>query len=272
MMLVFVVVSVIAYAVLAQLKNTTQRTTSLAEQMQAYHYALGAEELARQVIAQDILAAPGTTHFQQQWNQLRHGLPIPNGSISITVEDLQGRFNLNTLLVPNTSALKAFQRLLESLDIKTGSNSIISALSQLSIGSASTMETLVDDISALKAGGIVEDNEYERLRPYVAALPGNDNALNLNTASALVMKAYVPDENTYNRIMDLRKKQGFLSLKDDPLIPGMDGLTVASNYFGVTSKVLFNGQRLKLYCIIRKRNGASGLPEFKVVSRELGSF
>lgn len=271
-MLVFVVVSVITYAVLAQLKNTAQRTTALAEQMQAYHYALGAEELARQAIAEDTLATPGVTHPQQQWGQFQHGLPITNGSISITVEDLQGRFNLNTLLAPNTSAIKAFQRLLECLDIKTSRTSIISALNQLSIGSASKAGTLVDDISALKVGGTLQEDEYEHLSPYVSALPINDNALNLNTAPALLIKAFLPNENTYNHIIDLRAKHGFLSPKDIPMIPGMEGLTVKSDYFGVTAKVLFNGQKLKLYSIIRKRSGASGLPEFKVISRELGSF
>lgn len=271
-MLVFVAVSIITYAVLGQLKNTIQRTTTLSEQTQAYHYALGAEELARQVIAEDIMTTPGVIYPAQQWSQLREGLPVSNCKISITIEDLQGRFNLNTLLAPNTAAIKSFQRLLASLDIKANSTSIISALSQLSIGSASTNGTLVDDVSALKIGGALQGDEYERLLPYVAVLPDNDNALNLNTASALLIKAYLPNENTYNRIMDLRTKQGFLSPKDIPTIPGMEGLTVKSDYFGVTSKVLFNGQKLKLYSVIRKRNGASGLPELKVISRELGNF
>lgn len=271
-MLLFVIVSVIAYGILERLKQSAIRTTSLSEQLQAYHYALGAEELARQIIAEDALSNPGIVYPNQRWGQLRDGLPIEGGKVSVQIEDLQGRFNLNTLLVPNTHATESFQRLLTSLDIKANSNSIISALSQISTATGEASAPLVDNISALRVGGVLRDYEIARLVPYVSAYPDNNHSLNVNTASPTLIKACIINESTYNHLIDLKTKQGFVTSKEIPMTPGAGGLIASSDYFKVTSKVTFNSTKLRLYSIIHKQSSSSGALSLKIISREIGSF
>src|SRR5690606_39887168 len=87
---------------------------------QAKQYALGGEALGIAVLPRDIKVqgnAPqrSVDHPLEEWAKPLPAFPIDNGQISVRIEDMTGRFNLNSLVQDdkvNTLAEERFCRLL----------------------------------------------------------------------------------------------------------------------------------------------------------------
>jgi general secretion pathway protein K len=83
-----------------------RRTTGVMAAEQALHFGLGAEALAADVLVQDLQQSGPQTMLTSPWAQPTQPLPItpqddpegePIGTLQGTLEDMQGRFNLNNL-------------------------------------------------------------------------------------------------------------------------------------------------------------------------------
>jgi general secretion pathway protein K len=83
-----------------------RRTVGVLAAEQALHFGLGAEALAADVLTQDAQTSAGLTTLAGAWAQPTQPLPItpendaegePIGTLQGSLEDMQGRFNLNTL-------------------------------------------------------------------------------------------------------------------------------------------------------------------------------
>ena len=83
-----------------------RRTTGVLAAEQALQFGLGAEALAADVLMQDLQTNSQATTLAGPWAQPTQPLPItpdsnpegePIGSMQGALEDMQGRFNLNTL-------------------------------------------------------------------------------------------------------------------------------------------------------------------------------
>jgi general secretion pathway protein K len=83
-----------------------RRTVGVLAAEQALHFGLGAEALAADVLTQDAQTSPQNTTLAGAWAQPTQPLPItpendaegePIGTLQGSLEDMQGRFNLNTL-------------------------------------------------------------------------------------------------------------------------------------------------------------------------------
>ncbi|MDX1654483.1 MAG: type II secretion system minor pseudopilin GspK [Candidatus Competibacteraceae bacterium] len=97
--MVVVFLATVAAVALARIQTfTLQRSTVLLHQQQALHYARGGESWAARILIRDREDGQ-RDHLEEDWAQLPPALPIEGGYLQGSLEDLQGRYNLNNLLL-----------------------------------------------------------------------------------------------------------------------------------------------------------------------------
>ena len=126
-LLVVAVVTVVCASMIARQQLSIRATSNQLQARQAWHYALGGEALAQSILRRDLRAtresgaaqAP-VDHLFEPWALPQPAFEIEQGRIQIRIEDLAGRFNLNSLVQnqqPSAAAQAQFRRLLLRLDI-----------------------------------------------------------------------------------------------------------------------------------------------------------
>lgn len=129
-LLVVALLTVTAVNIGDQVRFGIQRLSNQSERDQAWWYALGAEDLTREVIA--ISRDDNTTHLDQPWAKQGVLFPIDGGLISGTINDLQACFNINRLASgsgdADQTAKSPAARQFERLAIDTGVDSRIAGI------------------------------------------------------------------------------------------------------------------------------------------------
>lgn len=189
---------------------------------QAWHYALAAEYLASELLAQDHLQEKvPIDHLGEAWAEPQQVTLDGDVQVRFRIEDLAGRFNLNGLqqgAQSNPDELARFRHLLALLELPTAYaerlGDWLDADAEPLDGGAEDLEYLqldppyrtpgqpLQDVSELRLLLEMTDADYRKLAPYVSALPGTA-ALNLNTASAPVLASLADNltpEQTANAI------------------------------------------------------------------------
>jgi len=100
-LLVAALVTVVAVAMASRQQLDIRRTGNMLEADQAYMYALAAESWVIQILKEDKQKTQIDT-LTEEWAMKLPPIPIEGGVITGSVEDLQGRFNLNNLVGVNT--------------------------------------------------------------------------------------------------------------------------------------------------------------------------
>jgi len=194
----------------------------------------GAEAFAayglREVVRQDTSQVK-TTFPDQAWGQPLGPIEVAPGVMLVAqLEDLQGRFNLNSLIQssgkdagkPDPQAVAAFQQLLGMLNMEPkwadllidwiDSDSQVTgegAEDSVYLGqnppylTANQFITSTTELLALPGFG---RERYVRLAPFVAALPPN-TPINICSASGYVLDAYRQGNQDYSRDPDALQKQ-----------------------------------------------------------------
>jgi len=184
------------------------------DQVQARLLARGAVDWARNVLAED---ARRTTidHFGESWTIRIPPTPVEDGEVSGELEELSGRFDLNSLVrggVADPVRSAIYQRLLSGLGVAPpeaaslaaslidwidadnivtppdGAESDWYARMAPPRAAANAPLTDVDELRLVRGYSV---DLVNRLRPIVTALPVTA-PLNVNTASAEVLAAIVP--------------------------------------------------------------------------------
>ena len=93
-LLLVAVMSVVAVAVLDDVRFSVRRASNAEGQAQAQLYADGAELLALRQIEQLIAAGPTRTPLEPEWNGRLLSFPIDGGNLSAVVRDGQNCFCL----------------------------------------------------------------------------------------------------------------------------------------------------------------------------------
>lgn len=262
----------ITSAVIWQRSIAVERTALLQAQAQAYLYDLGAEAWVDQILTR---SAGKNDTLDSPWAQQLPPLPIQGGALLGHVEDLQGRFNLNDLVDTqgheDTVAFAAFQRLLSALGIDPGLADTIldwedpddiprpsngaetGYYSSLDPPYASANQPFVSPTSLLLIKGITP-KIYERLAPYVAALPLS-TPINVNTASAPVIAALVPHMSLEKarELVQTRGKKGFENYQQfQSLVPEkvVMPVSLASSFFLLQVTTTIGSTQLTLYSVL----------------------
>lgn len=202
-----------------------KRTSSILAAEQAYQFATGAEALAADVLNQSKQSSPNEDNLSQPWAQAPQPIPLrppndpegePLGTLEGSLEDQQGRFNLNDLLLPDTTnpsqpdttkpdarRLEVFKRLLENLKLDQNLaykiRDWIDADANVSFpeGAEDAIYTSqnppyltgnwpMSSTSELLSLPGFDLEQYKRLAPYVTALPPGTR-INICTAPDLVL-------------------------------------------------------------------------------------
>jgi general secretion pathway protein K len=263
-----------------------RRTTGLISLDQGWHVALGAEAWAIEVLRDD---REGTQidDLTEPWAQPLPPLPVDGGAMRGALEDMQGRFNVNNLLssdgTANEFSIARFERLLtfagadprwarilaDWLDADTvpgfpeGAEDGAYLAQNPPYRSANGPVTTVSEMLALP-GMTLE--EYERVRPYVTALPVGTK-INVCTAAAPILAALIEGGTDFGdvELLTANRRDGcFPTIAD--LQATMDpaafqalqpSISETSNWFRAVTAVRIGTSELTLYSLI-ERSSAGG--------------
>ena len=208
---VVAIATVLAVRIGTRAAMDLRRTAGLVALDQGWHVALGAEAWAIEVLNVDIRDSQELDHLGEAWAQPLPPLPVDGGEVRGALEDMQGRFNLNNLInadhEPDTVNIERFQRLLllvgaqprwaslmaDWIDddpqpgIPEGAEDGAYLAQNPPYRAANRPVATTTEMMALP--GMTRD-EFERIRPYVAALPAG-TTVNVCTAKAPVLAALV---------------------------------------------------------------------------------
>ncbi|PLX87790.1 MAG: hypothetical protein C0619_14415 [Desulfuromonas sp.] len=210
LLLVLVVIALLA-SLLSEFAFSTlvdlRLTETYRDRTAAFYLARGGIEAGRIILRED---RNNYDHPSELWGQGVPNYPVGEGTVSIVIEDLSGRFNLNGIADNKGNPLPGFHRFValceEVLDLSTEEASeLASALQDWQ--NADPQFTSVDDSYYLqleppyarKAGALdaVEElnlvrgfdaEKVDKLKPFIRVF--GDNRINLNTASAELLYAW----------------------------------------------------------------------------------
>lgn len=217
-LLITALASVVALSITERLALDIARTETLQQGVRGNELSVGLEALASKLLEQAQNSEP-FDHSESLWNNPLPGLPVPGGVVTGSVQSLDGRFNVNTLLtkegVPDTEVLAQCERLLTALGLPI---SIADALmdwqdidsSPRSQGAEDAVYTqrqppylaanrAFTHISELRLVAGINADVYQRLLPHMTVLPVNDSSrvdfgrrINVNLASIAVLQSLIP--------------------------------------------------------------------------------
>lgn len=234
-MLVFALATALVVAMKGDFDRFFQRSVNLLFDEQAHAYLRGAEDLAAMVLIMDYDEdkSEGLTRddLEELWAQEATDYPLDDvGWMRGSIEDLQGRFNLNALAVraresdqtgattTYTAAQEQFIRLLQALEDPVVSEQEARAITEsvsdwLDTDTVPTANGVEDDyyygqtpsyraanramgsVSELRAVAYMTPEIYEALAPYVTVWPQEPKPINIHTAPAMVLRTLNSDKN-----------------------------------------------------------------------------
>jgi general secretion pathway protein K len=261
---------------------------------QGYEVALGGEAWAADSLRRDKQQSSKTDDFTEEWATPIPPIPIEGGEFEGQLEDMQGRFNLNSLVTLEGSqlkvdplAVKRFERLLELLELETKWANIIADWIDSDIQpnfpdgaedptytgltppyrTANMPMTRASELLAVTGFGL---DRYRKLEPFVTALPIG-TTINLCTASPELLDALVAGRRQFTLARDntteTRKQRCFPSKQDyesglsndekQELVQGKV-IDTTSSYFRSTIWVTIGTTQFTLYSLLY-RSGNNGL-------------
>jgi general secretion pathway protein K len=280
-----------------------RRSVGMLAAEQAVQFGLGAEALAADVLSRDKQMNTQTT-LAAPWAQATQPLPItsqsnpdgePIGYLQGSLEDMQGRFNLNNLGrtlangQPDPVPMEQFQRLLQSLNMETkwaglvrdwidadnvptnpdGAEDAVYTAQTPPYLTGNWPMTSPSELMALPGFDLAH---YLKLAPYVTALPTANATINICTAPAYVIESLAPNLNgEYSGNADAlaigRKTGCFPDLNTFKATVGpknlvqINGLYAeTSQYFRLTTHITLGTSEFTLYSLLLRGNGGKITP------------
>lgn len=254
-----------------------RRTMVLLARDQAMQVALGAESWVISILHQDMQDSE-TDHLGEIWAADLPGLPVDGGEVFGSIEDLQGRFNVNNLVDQEgrieEESLEQFRLLLAALDIDPrfagvaadwidgdfdasfpdgAEDSIYTGLVP-SYRTANQTLTSVSEFAALEG---MDRATYRILEPHIVALPGR-TAINVNTATPAVLRSL--DENMttadVEALLQERQSAGFADVQTSfasLVTPDvLNRLEDSTQFFRLKVVVRIDTVRITLYSVLQR--------------------
>ncbi len=261
---VFMIAALIAMGMLTRTRLVTLRTGNMLSQNQAYAEALGAELWARQLLLVSAKREPGLDHLGQPWANANAAALVTNGALTLRIEDEQARFNLNGMIDSDLERGR-FLQLVRLLGLREEVAPIIIAR----LGTKAAPQLLHDESELRAIEGLLPD-EVTRLMPHVVALPETESTLNVNTASDMLLRAYIPDAEAYARFITALRKTNYLTRAELNAIGVITkGMDVTSAHFQVTVMVPTAHGRLILRTELAREEDNFGNPLLRIIRRDL---
>lgn len=250
---------------------------------QGFQVALGAEAWAAKYLRDD-KADNNIDHLAERWATPIPPIPIDGGLIEGSIEDLSGKFNLNSVLSGgkrDDEGVREFHNLLVLLELEPKWAEVLVDwldddtlpspegaednvyLSQVPpYRSANQPITSVSELLALPQFGL---ERYQKLRPYVSALPVNTK-INVCTAPGLVLDALMEtNHREYSLDPELMARQ-----REDGCHPRVDAfkstlppvaekvpnrIAETSDYFALRAFITIGTSEFSLYSLLFREPG-----------------
>jgi len=300
--LMFALATTLAAAITYSKAMAARRAAATFAMEQALQAAMAAESLA--AIALETNGSAAHTQFSQEWAQPLGPIEIEGTDVWIQaqVEDLNARFNLNSLVmwsapdntfIPDPHQVAVFRTLLHALDLEDrwadlmidwidpdiapqpqGGEDTLYLSQNPPYRPPNTFITHTTELLALPEFGA---ERFARIAPYVSALP-IDAKVNVCTASGLVLDATVSMNQTQWAQADLatpRKKicypsqNDFLAPIGDPALKAevTNRVDEQSSWFRLRSQVRIGTAEFVLYSVLYRESGN----KVRTVQRSFGS-
>ncbi len=235
--------TVAAVAMAHTLQLSIRRTGNILTSDQGILYTLGSEAWSRGMLIRDLQDNQQKAYdgLDEDWAQELPPTPVEGGEVRALTTDMQARFNLNNLYLPQDASetqkqqvaleLAVFQRLLNALELD---ESIAQATAdwldenidpQFPDGAEDNAYTAdepsyrtgnrrMGNATELRLVRGVTAEVYEKLNPYVTALP-EATPININTADPIVIRSLVRDldEAGAEQLVDGREENPFKDTK-----------------------------------------------------------
>lgn len=308
-LLLVAVMAVIAAVMLERLNLATRLAANSQAMAQARLYAFSAENIVASRLGALVAIDRSRTVDAGGLLDSETPLPLARGSVTATVTDRGNCFNVNSLVLGegeqtrlNVAALDQLRRLMDGLEVPADTAIIVSdsladwidtdrrpqvngaedAYYQGLGVSYRTAGQRIVDLTELRAVRGMSEPIYQRLRPWLCALPGGESAvINLNTLrpdQARLVAALTPGTLSVAQVRQLIESRpaggwatleravGPLAAMGAPLGPAqLRQLGVASRWFEARLVVHVDSVRLEERVLIDAR-----LEPARVVSRSWG--
>ena len=300
-LIIVALVTVITVSAASDQQLELRRTANVIDNDRAWLFALGAEAWAIQVLSKDAKDNQ-VDHLEEDWTTVIANLPVEGATISGSAEDMQGRFNLNNLVDAEGRRsdidVRLFQRLLSQLELEPELADAV--VDWLDVDIDVTLPRGAEDSAylgmkrpyraanrqfaspseLLLVAGF--DRElFDKLEPFVTALPAHGVPINVNTAPPQVLRILgegiaeadakeltaTREDNPYDDV-DEFLNQPVLESKKPEIVT--DRVSVDSRYFMVRARAEFGRGRIDLYSLVQRAAGNSG--KVAVVMRGQGTY
>jgi general secretion pathway protein K len=284
----------IAAAMTGRMTASLLRTEGLNYSEKIYWYGQSAVDYSRLVL-NDNFSDSDVVSLDQTWATANLAFPVDEGTITGNIIDYRSCFNVNAIAEADDGDDRAlgitqFEALLTALEIEDSSAETISESTRDWIDTNTTVDEsqgaedryyeslnvghlpankLMVDISELRSVQGVTAEIYEKLRPYVCALPSSDQLINVNTVDpnkAEILFALFPSELSFTvdeikELLEDRPNSGWASVDDfldedvfgDKIIPStvQEQLSVTSDFFQLYALAEFD-ERVTLIKVLFK--------------------
>ncbi len=288
---VLAVMATLSTATLLWQQTGLQRTEQLLHSSRALDYVDAMAAWAEAILLRDRRTSETDT-LQESWALHLSPLALDQGVIHGQLEDMQGRFNLNNLIVNGKfQPLEAarLQRLLVAVEVDlAAAQQITHALRDwldadqeetlpggaedyyylaLTPARRSADQPLFSATELLLLRGMTPDI-WQKIAPYVTALPGY-RPVNVNTAPKVVLRSLADDmtETLVEDILDRRLTEPFVTVKEflafrsnqqqmsDEKLPELHktSLSVTSQFFLLRGNAQIAEQVIQALLLIRRR-------------------
>jgi general secretion pathway protein K len=295
-LLVVALATAAAVSMATRLNVDMRRTGNLLNGEQAYAYALAAESWAYVILRRD-QEDNEYDSLGEDWASALPPIAVEGGFINGRIEDLQGRFNVNNLIVDDgvpaepedaveAEQLAYFKRLLDVLGLEAALAEALLDWIDADInvtypdGAEDETYLLVEppyraanrpmfNISELRLVQGFTPEVIAVLEPHVTALP-EETIININTASAAVLRALHQklDEAAVEQLITDRGEDGYAELDtflEHDALAGLDleiDVDITSDWFNVLTATNVGRGKAQLESLLWRGDG-----EPRIISR-----
>ena len=259
------------------------RSSNIIRSDQAQQLSMGLEDWAISLIQrdQDDSRTSSFDGLNDIWYQKLPLTPVSGGTITASLSDLDGRFNLNNLLSNNgeidTLALERFRRLLQILQLNPaiadqvldwmdrdnsprpqGAEDNIYRNRQIPALTANQPFVHISELRMLPA---LSPAAWQRLQAFVQASPTSNNGININTAPAEVLLALADGLTRqminavirqrgggFRKLNDFLQQSAFAEIRIDPR-----GLGLRSQNYRAIAEIQMSGRISRFETLLQRR-------------------
>ncbi|WP_354623471.1 type II secretion system minor pseudopilin GspK [Psychromonas sp. MME2] len=267
-LLILAIMVTIAATMTGRLTLSLKRTEGLAFSQKAYWYGQSAISLGTMILNQDI-GDSDVISLDQIWATPGMIFPLENGNFAGEIKDLRSCFNINSLAEQDKNNITAlgvrqFQSLLEAIGLNDYSAEMIAQSTRDWIDSddqASALQGAEDshyqglavpllaannfmvDLTELRSVQGVSKNIYEKIAPYLCAIPANEQNINVNTVSLdhpeILYALFKPDHDftisDFKQLLEDRPISGWNNISDFFAMDLFNGVAISEKQKGQLS-------------------------------------